>query len=93
MPRRLKKNIQSQLDGKGAVPVELDAGQLEYISSAGLRILLRLKKNYPELKITGVNAAVYDILEMTGFTEMMTVEKAYRVVSVEGCEEIGRGSV
>ena len=87
-----EKNIQSQLDGKGAVPVELDAGQLEYISSAGLRILLRLKKNYPELKITGVNAAVYDILEMTGFTEMMTVEKAYRVVSVEGCEEIGRGS-
>jgi uncharacterized protein (TIGR02172 family) len=29
---------------------------------------------------------------MTGFTEMMTVEKAYRVVSVEGCEEIGRGA-
>ncbi|MBR0085199.1 MAG: hypothetical protein IJL97_01480, partial [Lachnospiraceae bacterium] len=26
------------------------------------------------------------------FTEMMTVEKAYRVVSVEGCEEIGRGA-
>ena len=29
---------------------------------------------------------------MTGFTEMMTVEKAYRVVSVEGCEEIGHGA-
>ena len=29
---------------------------------------------------------------MTGFTEMMAVEKAYRVVSVEGCEEIGRGA-
>ena len=29
---------------------------------------------------------------MTGFTEMMTVEKAYRVVSVEGCEVIGEGA-
>ena len=29
---------------------------------------------------------------MTGFTDMMPVEKAYRVVSVEGCEEIGRGA-
>jgi len=29
---------------------------------------------------------------MTGFTQMMTVEKAYRVVSVNGCEEIGRGA-
>ena len=29
---------------------------------------------------------------MTGFTEMMTVEKAYRVISVEGCEVIGQGA-
>ena len=39
-----------------------------------------------------VNSEVYEILEMTGFTEMMNVEKAYRTVSVEGCEEIGRGA-
>ena len=75
----------------GAV-VEVDASVLEYISSAGLRILLHLRKDFPKLKITGVNAEVYNILEMTGFTEMMNVEKAYRVVSVEGCEEIGRGA-
>ena len=70
----------------------LDAGGLEYISSAGLRTILRLKKSIPELSIVNVSSEVYEILEMTGFTELMTVEKAYRVVSIEGCEEIGRGA-
>lgn len=70
----------------------LDAENLDYISSAGLRIILRLRKNHPELSIINVKSEVFEILEMTGFTEMMTVEKAYRKVSVEGCEEIGRGA-
>ena len=87
----IEKQIQEQLTGKGAVPVELDAEGLEYISSAGLRVLLRLKKEHPALSVTCVNSTVYEILEMTGFTEMMTVEKAYRIVSIDGCEEIGRG--
>ena len=86
-----EKQIQAQLAGKGNVPLELDAQGLEYISSAGLRVLLRLKKEHPALSVTGVNSAVYEILEMTGFTEMMTVEKAYRTVSIDGCKEIGRG--
>ncbi|MBO4216803.1 MAG: ATP-binding protein [Clostridia bacterium] len=87
-----ENEILAQLAGKGNVSVVLDAEKLEYISSAGLRAVLRLKKAYPELKITNVSSEVYEILEMTGFTEMMTVEKAYRVVSVEGCEVIGEGA-
>ena len=74
------------------LPVVLDAEKLDYISSAGLRVVLRVKKTHPDMTITGVSSEVYEILDMTGFTEMMTVEKAYRVVSVEGCEEIGRGA-
>ncbi len=88
----VEKEIFAQLEGKTAAPVVMDASALDYISSAGLRVLLRVKKTHPDLAITGVNAEVYEILDMTGFTEMMTVEKAYRVVSVEGCEEIGRGA-
>lgn len=72
--------------------VVLDAEQLEYISSAGLRVILRLKKTCANLKIVNVCPEVYDIFEMTGFTEMMDVSRAYRTVSVEGCEEIGRGA-
>jgi uncharacterized protein (TIGR02172 family) len=70
----------------------LDASSLEYISSAGLRVILRLKKAYPDITVYNVSSEIYDIFEMTGFTEMMNVEKAYRVVSIEGCEEIGRGA-
>ena len=88
----VEKNILNQLEQKDNSAVILNAKDLEYISSAGLRVILRVKKSHPDLKITEVNTEVYDILEMTGFTEMMTVEKAYRVVSVEGCEEIGRGA-
>lgn len=76
----------------GAMPVVVDAEKLEYISSAGLRVLLRLLKTHPDMTVTGVSSEVYEILDMTGFTEMITVKKAYRVVSVEGCEEIGRGA-
>ena len=70
----------------------LDAETLEYISSAGLRVILHLRKKYPDMKIVNVSSEVYEILDMTGFTEMMTVEKAYRVVSIEGCEKIGKGA-
>ena len=82
----------SQLEGKDLAPVELDAEKLDYISSAGLRVLLRIRKNHPEMSIVNASSEIYDILEMTGFTEMMDVHRAYRVVSIEGCEEIGRGA-
>lgn len=70
----------------------LDLKDLEYISSAGLRVVLRLRKMEPQCKLVDVSSSVYEILDMTGFTEMMTVEKAYRTFSVEGCEVIGRGA-
>lgn len=56
----------------------LDARDLEYISSAGLRILLRLRKEKQDLSIINVSSEVYEIFDMTGFNEIMTIEKAYR---------------
>lgn len=75
-----------------AAAVVLDLERLRYISSAGLRVILRLRKERPELKIVNVSSEIYEILDMTGFTEMLPVEKAYRRLSVEGCEVIGRGA-
>lgn len=66
--------------------------KLDYISSAGLRIILRIKKAEPTLKLVDVSLDVYEVFEMTGFTEMMDIEKAYQTMSVEGCELIGQGS-
>ena len=88
----IEQEILAKLEGTGDAPVVIDASGLEYISSAGLRVLLRIKKSHPDMTITGVRSEVYEILDMTGFTEMMTVDKAYRVVSIEGCEVIGRGA-
>ncbi len=70
----------------------LDASELEYISSAGLRVILRLKKSNSNTKLINCNSDVYEIFDMTGFTEMMDVSKAYRKLSVEGCEVIGEGA-
>ncbi|MBQ5756681.1 MAG: anti-sigma factor antagonist [Erysipelotrichaceae bacterium] len=72
--------------------VVIDMQDLQYISSAGLRILLRLKKIYPELRVVNVNSEVYEILNITGFSEMMNVQKAYRELTVDGCEVIGQGA-
>ena len=72
--------------------IVLDAAGLEYISSAGLRIILRIRKDNPGVKIINASSEVYDIFDMTGFTEMIPVSKAYRRLSVDGCEVIGQGA-
>lgn len=81
--------IISQNSGNALV---VDVEDLEYISSAGLRIVLRLRKQFADMKVINASSEVYDIFDMTGFTEMLTVEKAYRRISVEGCEVIGQGA-
>ena len=77
-------------DAKG--PVTVDASGLEYISSAGLRVLLQLRKKHADLHITDVSPEIYEIFDVTGFTQMMDVTRAYRKVSIEGCEVIGKGA-
>lgn len=72
--------------------VEIDAKDLEYISSAGLRVILKLRKQEPSLKIVNASSEIYDIFEMTGFSEMIPISKALRTLSVDGCTIIGRGA-
>ncbi len=74
-----------------AKPAELDASELEYISSAGLRVLLKLAKTVGDVTVNNVSREVYEIFNVTGFTEILNVKKALREVSIEGCEMIGAG--
>jgi uncharacterized protein (TIGR02172 family) len=70
----------------------VDAENLEYISSAGLRVLMKLRKQVKkQLPVVNVSREVYEIFETTGFTEILDVKKALRQISVEGCELIGSG--
>ena len=73
--------------------VTVNAAELEYLSSSGLRILLSLAKKYKDFKLVEVNADVFDILSMTGFGKIMHVERALRQMSIEGCEILGVGGV
>ena len=88
----VKEEIFSQIADRPEIPVAVDADGLEYISSAGLRVLLRIRKDHSDMSIENVSTEIYDILEMTGFTEMMHVSKAFRQISVDGSEIIDRGA-
>ena len=82
-------SIKNENPGKHTV---VDADNLEYISSAGLRVILKLRKEEPKLAIINVAPDVYEVFDMTGFTDMVAVEKAYQRMSVEGCEFIAKGA-
>ena len=69
----------------------LNFEKLSYISSAGLRIVLKLKQKYKEVKVVDTSLEVYDILQMTGFTNIMEIKKSLRKVDVSNAEVIGEG--
>ena len=81
--------IRKENEGKHTV---IDADGLAYISSAGLRVILKIRKEEPKLAIINVSPEVYDVFDMTGFTDMVTVEKAYRRLSVDGCAFLAKGA-
>ena len=55
----------------------LDLSGLEYISSAGLRIILMAQKKRQqtgEMKVRNVREEIMDVFEMTGFADILTIE-------------------
>ena len=55
----------------------LEVKGMEYISSAGLRVLLSAQKKMQKIgsmKVTGVRAEVMDVFEMTGFADILVIE-------------------
>lgn len=80
--------INSKKDEFAGKKLIINASQLEYISSAGLRIILRHLKDHHELKIVEVPKDVYDVFQMTGFTDMLPIEKAFRKISIEAAKSL-----
>ncbi|MBQ5973606.1 MAG: STAS domain-containing protein [Oscillospiraceae bacterium] len=61
----------------GVKELTLDLGALEYISSAGLRVLLSAQKimnRQGTMKVVNVNETVNEVFEITGFTDILTIE-------------------
>ena len=70
----------------------VDAAEVNYISSAGLRVLLRQRRDKgPGLTVRNVSPELYEIFDVTGFTAIMKVEKALRFLSVKGLAQLGAG--
>ena len=72
---QLEAELKEALNGVAALTMDLD--KLEYISSAGLRVLLSAQKQMNrqgEMKITNVNETVMEIFDVTGFTDILTIE-------------------
>lgn len=73
-------SLESELKGSlnGVNDLTLDFSGLDYISSAGLRVLLSVKKlmnaGNGSMRVTGCNEIVKEIFEVTGFTDILTVE-------------------
>ena len=71
----LERDLQGALEGINAV--EFDLKDLEYISSAGLRVLLATQKKMIEaggnLVVSSANEMVKGVFELTGFDEILTM--------------------
>ena len=70
----LDKTINSDIED--TTNLVLDLKGLEYISSAGLRVLLGAQKRMQKIgsmKVTNVCEAVMDVFEMTGFADILTI--------------------
>ena len=71
----LEKELKGSLDGVSELT--LDFAGLEYISSAGLRVLLSAQKTMNKqggMKLINVNETIMEIFEVTGFSDILTVE-------------------
>jgi len=71
----LEKELKASLDG--ADSLVLDFSKLDYISSAGLRVLLSAHKQMSAkggMKVTNVNEIVREVFDVTGFADILTIE-------------------
>lgn len=85
------EEIDKIIENKSFKSLVLDFDKVSYISSAGLRIILKLKQRYDDFSVINASLEVYDVFQMTGFTSMMSIKKALRKIDLTGAEIIGDG--
>lgn len=72
--------LESEINGafEGINQVVLDFATLEYISSAGLRVILGMQKQMNKqggtMKVKNVSPEIMEIFEVTGFSDILTIE-------------------
>lgn len=72
----LEATLQNAIDG--VAELVIDMAELDYLSSAGLRVLLGAQKTMNKqgnMKVTHVNDTIMEIFEVTGFADILTIER------------------
>ena len=70
-----EKKIESIIEGKELSSIIIDMGELTYISSAGLRIIARIRQRYDDVTLINVPESIFHILDMVGFQNLMRIQK------------------
>ena len=71
----LEQELNESLEGISDLTMDFE--KLDYISSAGLRLLLSAQKRMSaqgQMKLISVNPTIMEIFEITGFSEILTIE-------------------
>ena len=71
--------LEAELDAvlPGLKELTFDMTDLEYVSSAGLRVILKAQKamnTQGSMKLTGVNDSIMEVFDITGFLDILTIE-------------------
>ena len=70
----LEEEINQVRQNCTAGTIILDCDKLEYTTSAGLRVILRLKQEVDDTRLINVHTEIYDIFDMTGFISILAIE-------------------
>ena len=87
----IEKEMKESIGDQKFDKLVLDFSSVTYVSSAGLRIILKMKQTYNNVSVVETSLEVYDIFSMTGFTNIMEIKKGLRKVYLSGAEVIGTG--
>jgi anti-sigma B factor antagonist len=72
---QLEEELKTGLEG--VTDLVIDLSKLEYVSSAGLRVLLsafKTMRNKGKMKVTNANELVKEVFEVTGFSDFLPIE-------------------
>ena len=87
----VEKDLLNQIAATPHTSLTLDADDLDYIASSGLRVVLKLAKMDKTLRIINTDLKVYNIFEMTGFAKIINIEKKLRKIDLSQCQLLGAG--
>lgn len=88
----VEKDLLKQIAATPHTSLTLDAEELEYIASSGLRVVLKIARMEKKMRIINTDLQVYNIFEMTGFSKIINVEKKPRKIDLSQCTLLGAGS-